>query len=129
MIKRILIDIIYYITFVLSIILTIFSVYKTRKSNYSNNIKLILYGLSLLIYVVIMSLNQLMSLYYDVYKLETDGDNDSITFEQIFNNITTVIGDLNKDLPFIISVFVVGFISFLILLIGLILLIYDKIKK
>jgi len=129
MIKRILIDIIYYITFVVSVLLTIFSVYKTKKSNYSKNIKLILYGLSLLIYVFIMSLNQIMSLTYDIYKFEKDGDNDSITFEQIFNNLFDIFSDLNKDIPFIISVFVVGLISFLILFIGIILLISEKIKK
>tara|TARA_B100000683_G_C12475512_1_gene549383 strand:+ start:270 stop:653 length:384 start_codon:yes stop_codon:yes gene_type:complete len=123
MIRRIFIDIIYYIIFVVSLLLTIFSIYKTRKSKYSNNIKLILYGLSLLIYVVIMSLNQLMSLIYDVYKFEKDGDNDSITFKQLFNNLLNIFGDLNKDIPFIISVFVVGFISFTLLLIGLILFI------
>ena len=128
MIKRILIDIIYYITFVVSVLLSIFSIYKTRKSNYSNNIKLILYGLSLLVYVFIMSLNQLMSLIYDISKFDSDSNNDSITFEQIFNNFFNIIGDLNKDIPFIISVFVVGFISFLILLTGIILLISEKIK-
>lgn len=129
MIKRILIDIIYYITFVVSLLLTIFSIYKTRKSKYSNNIKLILYGLSLLIYIVIMTINQLMSFIYDIYKFKTDGDNDSITFEQSFNNLFNIVGDLNKDIPFIISVFVVGFISFLILLIGIISFIIEKIKK
>lgn len=127
MIKRILIDIIYYITFVVSLLLTIFSIYKTRKSKYSNNIKLILYGLSLLIYIVIMTINQLMSFIYDIYKFKTDGDNDSITFEQSFNNLFNIVGDLNKDIPFIISVFVVGFISFLILLIGIISFIIEKI--
>ena len=127
MIKRILIDIIYYITFVVSLLLTIFSIYKTRKSKYSNNIKLILYGLSLLIYIVIMTINQLMSFIYDIYKFKTDGDNDSITFEQSFNNLFNIVGDLNKDIPFIISVFVVGFISFLILLIGIILFIIENI--
>lgn len=128
MIKRIFIDIIYYIIFVLSLLLTGLSIYKTRKSNNSNSIKLIFYGLSLLIYVVIMSLNQIMSLIYDIYKFEKDGDNDSITFEQLFNNLLNIFGDLNKDLPFIISVFVAGFISFMLLLIGLILLIIKNIN-
>ena len=128
MIKRILIDIIYYITVVVSVLLTIFSIYKTKKSNYSKNIKLILYGLSLLIYVFIMSLNQTMSLIYDISKFDSDGNNDNIKSEQIFNNLFNIFGDLNKDIPFIISVFVVGFISFLILLIGIILLISEKIN-
>ena len=129
MIKRILIDIIYYILLAVSLLLTIFSIYKTSKSKYSKNIKLILYGLSLLIYVVIMILNQFMSLYYDIYVLEKDGNNDSITFEQFFNDLFSIYGDLNKDLPLIISVFVFGFISSLIILIGLISLIIEKIIK
>ena len=128
MIKRIFIDIIYYIIFVLSLLLTGFSIYKTRKSNNSKSIKLILYGLSLLIYVVIMSLNQIVSLIYDVYLFDYDEDDD-ITFEKIFNNLFDVFGYLNKDIPFIISVFVASFISFILLLIGVILLISEQIKK
>lgn len=128
MIKRIFVDILYYIIFLLSLGLTGFSVYKTRKSNYSKSIKLILYGLSLLIYVVIMSLNQIVSLIYDVYLFDYDEDDD-ITFEKIFNNLFDVFGYLNKDIPFIISVFVASFISFILLLIGVILLISEQIKK
>ena len=111
MIKKIFVDILYYIIFLVSLGLTVFSVYKTRKSKYSENIKLILYGLSLLIYVIIMSLNQIMSLIYDVNSV-FDG-----------SNLFTIFTDITRDIPFIISVFVTGLISFMLLLIGLIIFI------
>ncbi len=124
-------NLIYYILLILSLLLTGFSIYKTSISKNDINVKLMLYGLSLHIYIVIMITYEKIKFMYELNE-ELENSFFDKPFYTMFNipkQINNLLNYYNKPTFLTISTLVARIISFSLLLIGLIWWIAEYVNK
>ena len=124
-------NLIYYILLILSLLLTGLSIYKTSISKQDINVKLMLYGLSLHIYIGIMITYEQIKYMYELNE-ELENSFFDKPFYTMFNipkQMNNLLNEYNKPTFLTISTLVAKIISFSLLLIGIIWWIAEYVNK